>query len=419
MVIWYWIKIFFGFYIACLSILGSAFAAEPTRLNLEQAIQIALERNLELRSKREELGVAEGRVIRANLLLQRNPQLDGDLSNRRLNKPDEGFNRNVPQGEIALSQEFEIGGQPAHRREAARTNLEKVTFEIGDFERTLRFRVAAVFLRLLNSEAKIKQAEQIVDLRGRLDEASRLRLEAGDISESQRMLSEFELNRTRSDLISLQREREEFLSRLRTDVGLEPDAQIEITGDLKRPPEPISAAELVKAALDRRPDLAALERETKVTEAEEGLIRAERIPNLTFGAFYQRDDRDNVMGGRVSIPLPVFDRKQAELRGALARRSAASINYLNLRQSIEKAVRAAYARFRLSERELSFYPEASMKRFDEALELYLKAYQERQIDLTEALLFQNQVIEARQKFIDALTNYNLSLAELRFHAGIQ
>src|SRR5207237_4592483 len=176
-------------------------------------------------SKREELGVAEGRVIRANLLLQRNPQLDGDLSNRRLNKPDEGFNRNVPQGEIALSQEFEIGGQPAHRREAARTNLEKVTFEIADFERTLRFRVAAVFLRLLNSEAKIKQAEQIVDLRGRLDEASRLRLEAGDISESQRMLSEFELNRTRSDLISLQREREELLSRLRKDVGLEPDAQ--------------------------------------------------------------------------------------------------------------------------------------------------------------------------------------------------
>jgi hypothetical protein len=34
-------------------------------------------------------------------------------------------------------------------------------------------------------------------------------------------------------------------------------------------------------------------------------------------------------------------------------------------------------------------------------------------------VFQNQVIEARLKFIDTLTVYNLSLAELKFQAGIE
>ena len=60
-----------------------------------------------------------------------------------------------------------------------------------------------------------------------------------------------------------------------------------------------------------------------------------------------------------------------------------------------------------------------MKRFGENLELNQKAYQEGQIGLSEVILFQNQVIEARLKFLDTLTNYNLSLAELKLQAGIE
>ncbi len=400
-------------------VLSSAFGAEPMRLTLEQATHMTTERNLELKAKREDLGIAEARLIRANLLFQHNPELEGDVSNRRLNKPENGSSRNVPQGGVFLSQEFEIGGQPIYRRQAAQRNYEKVKFEVADFERALRFRVTEIFLKLLNGQAKIKQAEQIVDLRSRLYEASGTRLKLGDIPEVQHTLSEFELNRAKSDLIGLQREREEFLAKVRTDLGLEPDAPVEVVGDLKPAPTALSPAELVKIALERRPDLSALERERGVTEAEEKLIRAERIPNVKLGPFYERDDKDNIIGGRVSIPLPIFDRKQAELREALARRSAANINYLNLRQSIDRSIRAAYARLKLSEQEISLYPEASMKRFDETLELYLKAYEEGAINLADAILFQNQVIEARQKFIDAMTNYNLSLAELKLQAGIE
>jgi cobalt-zinc-cadmium efflux system outer membrane protein len=414
----FWIKASFILQTLCFMILSSAFGVEPLRLTLEQATNMTTERNLELKAKRENLGLAEARLIRANLLFQHNPELEGDVSNRRLNKPEDG-SRNVVQGGVFLSQEFEIGGQPIFRRQAAQRNYEKVKFEVADFERTLRFRVTELFLRLVNGQTKVKQAEQIVDLRSRLYEASSTRLKLGDIPEVQHTLSEFELNRARSDLIGLQREYQELLAKLRGDLGLEADTSVEVTGELRPTPTAFSPAELIKMALERRPDLSALEREVKLTEAEERLTRSERIPNVKAGPFYERDDRDNIIGGRISIPLPIFDRKQAELREALARRSAANINYLNLRQGIERSVRAAYVRLKLSEQELSYYPETAMKRFDETLELYLKAYEERQVEISEYLLFQNQVIEARQKFIDAMTNYNLSLAELKLQAGIE
>jgi outer membrane protein, heavy metal efflux system len=413
------IKAFAFFQSVWLLALSSAFGAEPLKLSLEQAVKLALERNLEFKAKREELGIAEGRSIHANLLLQRNPELDGDIGNRRLKKPENGFNRNLPQGGLSLMQEFEIAGQPLYRRQAARENLEKVKFEIGDFERTLRFRVADAFLKLLNSESKIKQAERIVELRSRLYDASKTRLSLGDIPEAQVILSEFELNRAKSDLISLQREREELLSRLKTELALEDDSRFEIQGELSRTSPAFSLQELIKSAFDRRPDLAASERERRVAEAEEQLARAERIPNIRFGAFYERDDKDNIVGGKISVPLPLFDRNQGELREALARKSIANLNYLSRRQALEREIRAAYNKFRLAERDISLYPEDSLKRFDENLDLNQRAYQEGQIDLADAILFQNQVIEARQKFIDALTNYNLAVAELKFQAGVE
>jgi cobalt-zinc-cadmium efflux system outer membrane protein len=396
-----------------------AIAAQEIKLDLPTAIKIALERNLELKGKSEELGIAEGRMIKSKLFLQNNPELEADMANKRLKKPEEGFNKNLFQPGVSLSQEFEIGGQPRYRREAAQRNLEKVTFEVSDFGRSLRFRITELFLKLLNGKAKINQAEQIVDLKNRLYEASKDRLAAGDIPGVQLAIAEFELNRAKSELISLQREYEELFSRLRTDLVLEKEESVEPVGDLIRAPLAASLDELFKSALEKRPDLAALEQEKKVTEAEELLTRAERIPNVKFGMFYEKDDKDNVVGGRVSIPLPFFDRKQGELREALSRKRIANLNYIQRRQALEKEVRAAFARFKLAERDLSYYPEGAMKRFDESLELYQRAYQEGAIDLADAIVFQNQVIEARLKFIDTLTVYNVSLAELKFQAGIE
>lgn len=402
-----------------LLILTPSFGAEPTRITLEQAVKMGLDRNLELKAKKEELGIAEGRQIRANLLLQFNPELEGDVSNRRLKKPEEGSNRNLPQGGVTFSQEFEIAGQPLHRREAANRNLEKVKLEIADFERILRLRISEIFLRLLNLREKMGQAEHIVDLRSRLYEAAKTRLTLGDIPEVQLVVAEFELNRSKSDLITLQREYEELLSRLRSELVIDDQYEnVELVRGLPRQRFPLSLDDLLKA-LEGRTDLAAFDQERKVAEAEELLTRAERIPNIKIGAFYEKDDKDNIVGGKISIPIPFFDRRQGEIRQALARKSIANINYVNLRQAALKALRAAYERFKLSEREIALYPDEAMKRFEENLELYQKAYQEKQIELSEAILFQNQVLEARLKFIDALTNYNLSLAELRFQAGIE
>ena len=416
---WQWLKVIPVFPVLFLSPFSPAFSAEPIKLDLQTTVQLALERNLELQAKKEELGIAEGRLIHANLFLQNNPELDGDIGNRHLNKPEEGSSKNLPVGGVSLSQEFEIGGQPRHRRQAAQRNLERAKFDIKDIERIVRFRVTDLFFRLLNTRAKITQAEQIVDLRRRLYEASKTRVALGDIPEVQLILAEFELNRSKSNLIEFQREYEDLLARLKIELALKGGERINLVGELTRVALPLPLDELLRTAMEKRPDLAALEQEKKVAEAEVLLTKAGRVPNITLGGFYERDEQDNIFGARFSIPIPFFDYRQAELRQASSRTSIAVTQYRNLRQAIEKAVRAAHERFKLSERNFALYPEGMMERFDENLELNQKAYQEGQIGLSEVILFQNQVIDARLQFLDTTMNYNLSLEELKFQAGIE
>jgi hypothetical protein len=105
-----------------------AHGAEAVKLDLSTAVKMALERNLELKAKSEELGIAEGRVIKSNLVLQQNPELESEVENFKVTRGEPEFARNQTNFGFSLSQEFEIGGQPRYRREAAQRNLEKVKF---------------------------------------------------------------------------------------------------------------------------------------------------------------------------------------------------------------------------------------------------------------------------------------------------
>jgi hypothetical protein len=55
-------------------------SAEAETLNVEQAVAIALQRNLDLLAARQELQTARARVVKAHYLNQFNPQAEGGAS---------------------------------------------------------------------------------------------------------------------------------------------------------------------------------------------------------------------------------------------------------------------------------------------------------------------------------------------------
>ncbi|MFN3467008.1 MAG: TolC family protein, partial [Candidatus Brocadiales bacterium] len=106
--------------------LGAGKSACAEKMGLKEAVQRALENNLELQAFRQRLEEARGDLRKASLLLPSNPTVGTEIWERHITN-ESTSNTDYA---VTLSQEFHIAGQRGKRISVAKKNLEKVTTEI-------------------------------------------------------------------------------------------------------------------------------------------------------------------------------------------------------------------------------------------------------------------------------------------------
>jgi cobalt-zinc-cadmium efflux system outer membrane protein len=98
------------------------------------------------------------------------------------------------------------------------------------------------------------------------------------------------------------------------------------------PAPPVAPPELAAARarmIAAHPGLARLRAEYDAAERRLALELAEQVPDLTFGGSYgdEAGDRKSVLGLRLGLELPLFDRNQQGIEQALAARREARVRY--------------------------------------------------------------------------------------------
>ncbi len=165
---------------------------------------------------------------------------------------------------------------------------------------------------------------------------------------------------------------------------------------------------ILDRALANRPDLSARRYELQRAEAEIALVRRQVLPNPVFGLSFNREGTgDKTVIGGVSIPLPVFNRRQGELASLEARRTQARSESLALEKEIHKEVDQAIGQWETARKTIDLFQREVMEQTDENFRLLDAAYRERRIDLPRLLIMQNDLITANQSYLDVL----LSLRE--------
>jgi hypothetical protein len=108
---------------------------------------------------------------------------------------------------------------------------------------------------------------------------------------------------------------------LRTLLGSDAGAPLELAGELPRPTgaAPLDADALGRRALEARADLAAVRREVAAAEAERRVAKREALPVPAIGAKYSREEGADIVLGTLTFDLPLFNRNQAGRGVASAR----------------------------------------------------------------------------------------------------
>lgn len=237
-----------------------------------------------------------------------------------------------------LSQEILLSGSRGLRAAAADQLLEAAE-ERARRERDLRAaRIRTEFYSVLLAQERAQAAAQWMR---QLEEALRVvarRERAGDVSAYDRRRVERELRNAESSVAMESAALEAAWVRFAPLVGVEPDGEEgwpALVGALLPETHPPSLDDLV-AIVTTRADLQAKEKEAQAAELQARAADRAWIPPLTLGAGPKIVDADGARDAgfvfTVSIPLPVFQRGQAERIRATAEAQAARAN-LSLRRA--------------------------------------------------------------------------------------
>lgn len=332
---------------------------------------------------------------------------------------------------LGISQEFLTGGKREQRSRVAETELAGFDHRFNDAERLLKLEVKTVYYDLSLAHSRFVLARKGEELNAHLLRIAGERLAAGEVAELDVNLAKVEAARSEGIKIDAERESAPIQQRLMLLMGSPPGETVSVNALSVSGVFAGGLEELKKQALENRHDLKALKSEMEKAGAEALLARADRLPNVTVGLGYTRESTltslrgaeekstDNLLGLKVSLPLPLFDRNQAGLQQARARRNSTESRYLFARQSVEREVEAAQARLASAQKAVALYRAGIMPQLEENLKLVQEAYQLGEVGILAVIEEQKKFIEVNDGYLAALYNRNSAAAKLEAAVGVE
>lgn len=405
---------------------GVATAAEPQAaspsagareraLTLEQAVDLALQGNLELRAARSEIDAARARQIGASLPVAGNPELTTTAGPRLADNGD-----STDWG-VALSQRLEIGGQRAARIEAADADLRGAEALVAARRSSLIADVREAFAHIVAAEALERLAGDALVLAKEALAAAEQRYAAGDASLMEVNSARMEMGRASRETLAAAERRRGGLAALRLLIATPVDEAIDVVGDLlptslcERPER-----ELVEEARRRRGDLSAARAALDRAQAEQRLAEREAIATPSFGLAYNREVDDHIVQATVSVPLPIFDRNQAARGVSAARLTRARLELELLERGLSQQVQLALARCRAAALAAGSYDREVLEAARQNLDLAREGYRAGKIDFLQLLVIRREALDARRGAIESREERNVADAQLlRVTGGIR
>lgn len=325
------------------------FAAETAApLTADMAARLAVANSLEQMAEKEQLqGVqtaAETTPYLANPVLE----LEGETGSLTGSPDDRTLS-------ISLTQEIPLSAAPAYRRELAKREAAVAKARLRRGRLLLEDQARRAWAAAAVANGMLRLAKEGTAVLDRLYGTAKVLQQAGELSEGELELAKLELHRQQLKERELEGVAVTAARRLAFLLGTELEQLPPLAG-LEVPSGKIVLANLLKTVEAESGSVAVARQEAALEETSLRLAEAEMIPPLAVTFSYRNErssqnryelanghllegkeiTRDHILGVRLSIPLPVFSRNQAEVAKGVGRSMAA-------RRRVEEASRNSMA----------------------------------------------------------------------------
>jgi outer membrane protein len=419
-------------------------AESEKAVTLDEAIQLALERNPLLAASRQDLIGSESDqgLARAALF----PKIDLSESYMRTNNPVSAFGTLLNQANftsadfavdrldhpepvdnfrfrITLTQPIYNGNREYLGLRMAGIGQEIAAKSYDTARQRVIFTVTEAYDRRLLAKERLKvaqEAEQIAeeDLR-----QIQSRYEHGIVVKSDLLGAEVRLADVKEERIRAENNAALTGIVLKNAIGL--TEEVETIGDLEKPRiEPPALPSLMEEAKKSRPDYQMLRHRLAQTETEVDLARSAFLPNLNLQGSYEVNNRTLTTDGSDSytvlavLSFNLFNGlgDQARLRRAKAQREKQEALLVEQAQGIELEVATAYLDLTAAQKRIQVHEEA-VDQAKEHLRIVRNRYQTGITTILDLLTAEHLLAQAQTARIQSLYDYGVGLARLDLVTG--
>jgi len=389
------------------------------RIDLDQAIQLALTNNHALKAARTQIPQSQDQEVTAGL--RPNPVLTLDSLYLPLFSPHELNGTtldNTSEFDAGISYLLERGHKRQARLRAARDQTNVARLQVSDVERALTFNVAQQFIGALLGRSNLEFArgnlasfEHTVDL-------SETRFKAGDLSEGDFLKTKVQLLQFQTDVTSAELAFVQSLASLRQLLGYEAvPLDYDIVGELAYSPLRLNQDDMRALALKQRPDLLAAEQGVSAAESQHDLAKANGKRDLTTSVSYTHVAALNNASFAFNIDIPLFNRNQGEIARTQHAITQSQENSTEVTETVMTDVSNAYEAVRTNETVVKLYLRDALKKAQDSRDISEFAYRQGAASLLDFLDAERSYRSTQLAYRQALAAYMLSLEQLRLAVG--
>lgn len=401
-------------------------SAGAKAITLSEAVKIAMEKNHDVLSAREELVKAEGlvKVARGSFY----PSVSAGAEATTREKTPVRQDSELYGADLTLEQTIYEGGRLRAYRAQADYNTLVALNSLSSVEQQVAYQVYEGFYSILHGEENVKTAEEALAYAENYALEMRKRREVGLATDLEVTRAEQLLVTSRKELVRAQNELESARLELARLLRLPDGRKVTADGQLEYVPVDVESRDSVGYALENSPDLEVLRQKVKMQEKNIDIARSDLRPSVSMSASWQFDDPatgitgdrdgDDTWSVRIRADFPLFD--SGITKGKVEQEQA------TLRQS-ERSVEKRADELRSGIKTIILELDTAENNVMESiknLELARESLRLAEVGVREGVGIQLDVLDARRSltqarlsWASAVMNYELKAAELRKAEG--
>lgn len=390
---------------------------EIRKLSLNEAVEIGLKNNPEVKSATENISASKGRFWSGISLPQ------PEISTRYEWTPKDKSLRSFSERTQEVSQSFEFPSNYFLKGSKFNKEEEVAVYKLNMAERSVINQVKSSYYKVLAKQYQVKSAEENLVISEDFFKKAEIRQNVGEGTNLERLTAKVQFTEARNNLEVAKNELTTAFAELNYSLGYGKqsyETNFDLTDTLVFDDHKISIEQIYKSLEETNPQIKIAELKYGIASVEKGLAWSSILPNINLAYFKQTRDGYNGFYGAsfgISVPLWFMFDQRGKIQEAVANQSISESELQLTKNEIALKIKSAFTDHENNLKQVRLYVNDILPQAEEIYRTAIKSYDAGELTYLEYLQAKQTLISSRNNYINVLFNHYQSVFRIEEIVG--